>query len=219
MGDRFTYLASLGLFIPLGQVFWNLFECKKQRLLPLAVLGAYTVFLVGATRMRCEVWKNADTLWGDVLRHYDQVPLAHVNRGNSYFQQGNATAAIGEFSKAIALGYDLDMAYYNRGVAFFSTKQYDRAAADFSVVLKYSKDDKDALLSRAISYIHLDRKKESLADFDHYIALDSMNADAYAKRGVMRIQTGDSTGACMDWQRAVKLGSKETLQVLDLYCK
>ena len=219
MGDRFVYIAALGLFIPAGQVCWNFFECKRKRTAPVLLLSVVSLLFIYVSRERCKKWKDAETLWTDVIAQYDNVPMAYTNRGNALFQEGNVNGALADYDHAIALHHGTKDAYYNRAVVLFQNKQYDKAAADFSEVIKLDAGDKDALYDRALCYIYSDKKKEALNDLNGYIKLDPGSADAYGKRGVMRIQLGDSLGACDDWRKAAGMGSAEAKNALEHYCK
>ncbi len=219
MADRFVYVASVGFFLLTAVFLQKLFQHKKFKTILITTTGVYFLFLGTTTFLRCEIWKNDETLWSDVISKYDHVPLAFINHGNILFEKGNTNDAISDYTKAIGCGYDTKDAFFNRGIVYMKKKDFQKAESDFTEVLKLNPKDPDALYDRVVSYINLDKRKEALTDLDLYISINPNNADVFGKRGVMRFTTGDTTGACQDWKKALSLGSSAAKDALELYCK
>ena len=70
--DRFTYLAYIGLFYPIGiwmKKFYDQSKKRKKRII--VVLGIVVIFAMYLQSLeRVKVWKDSRTLWHDVLLKY-----------------------------------------------------------------------------------------------------------------------------------------------------
>ena len=63
-------------------------------------------------------------------------------------------------------------------------------------------------------------QKNELADNNYEMVLD-LNpkiAEAYYKRGNIRFQSGDNSGACSDWNKALNLKYRKADENLRKYC-
>jgi protein O-mannosyl-transferase len=88
MADRYSYIPSIGLFFILAIFLVEIYHRQKFKTLAISAVIVYTVFLSFLTYKRCEVWKNDESLWNDVIGKYpedNRVALAVYNRGK-YFE-------------------------------------------------------------------------------------------------------------------------------------
>ena len=56
-------------------------------------------------------------------------------------------------------------------------------------------------------------------DFSNMIRLDPGNSIGYLKRGIARTYIDDFLGACTDWKKAEKLGSKKATEFIIEHCQ
>jgi hypothetical protein len=56
-------------------------------------------------------------------------------------------------------------------------------------------------------------------DCNTAINLDANNSRAYLQRGLSKIALDDKTGACIDMNKALSMGSKEAPDWIAKYCK
>ena len=105
MNDRYTYLASLGIFF----LFALLFRQAQNRwvLLQNRDTGSSSWFvwacLAAARFQRSKVWQDSLTLWNDVLAKYDRLAIAWINRGEARAGRGDFNGALLDFEKALAI--------------------------------------------------------------------------------------------------------------------
>ena len=90
VADRHTYLASLGIFLIVGDVLSRLYGAGRTARVAVSVLTVVLVAtLVFLSRGRCAVWKNSLDLWNDAIGKYPNAPAsAYGNRGNAYYLAG-----------------------------------------------------------------------------------------------------------------------------------
>src|SRR5262249_10652238 len=104
MADRFTYVPYIGLFLCLG---WWLDEpmLRAARFrTALTCAGLLLIVCVGQTWARCQVWRNGETLWNDVIDRYpNRIAAAYNNRGAYYQSRGQFELALEDYNEALAL--------------------------------------------------------------------------------------------------------------------
>jgi protein O-mannosyl-transferase len=158
LAERFTYIAYIGFFAMVG-FFWDYVTNKKPEW---KTIGQYSIlawiFALGVmTFLRCQVWKNSDTLWSDVLEKYEFVDVAYNNRGTFYREnaeelqkqgQGKEAeklflTAIENYSKVLERKPDDTNVHLNRGNVYFAQNINDKAAADYDKVIKVCEENKE----------------------------------------------------------------------------
>lgn len=132
VADRYTYLASVGLFYLAGEgARWlylrlNLLVSIKKSFLCVILIGLILV-LSSLSWQRCKVWKNSLTLWDDALQGYPNLPVAYYNRGNAYLEQKDYGKAIGDYDRAIQIAPDFLFPYFARAIAYERKGEFDKA--------------------------------------------------------------------------------------------
>jgi protein O-mannosyl-transferase len=89
MADRYAYVPSIGLFFIVGYLFDRYYAKQKFRVAAVSIMLLYSGFLLYSTFSRCQVWKDDEKLWSDVIRKYPEDSrsgLAYTNRAN-YFEK------------------------------------------------------------------------------------------------------------------------------------
>jgi len=112
--DRYMYLPSIGILYIFSVLVNDLFHSRIGRLKPVkaAVICAFVLLVLifsALTWKRCEVWKNTETLFADVIKKHPETPLPYNNMGIFYAGKGDLDAAIDYFDKALIVrpGYSL----------------------------------------------------------------------------------------------------------------
>ena len=132
VADRYTYLASVGLFYLSGEgVRWfylrlNLPASVKNLFFPVIFIGLILV-LFSLSWQRCKVWKNSLVLWSDALKRYPDLPVAYYNRGNAYLDQKDYGKAIDDYNRAIQIAPDFLFPYFAKVIAYERKGEYDKA--------------------------------------------------------------------------------------------
>ncbi|MDD5019604.1 MAG: tetratricopeptide repeat protein [Candidatus Omnitrophica bacterium] len=120
VADRWAYLAGIGIFYILGEVFfraWDACRGPGARLRYALVGLAVVVVVLSAvtTFQRCGVWKDSVTFWTDVLKKYPRVVIAYNNRGLAFINEGAFDRALRDSSKMARIideRYALYKGYY-----------------------------------------------------------------------------------------------------------
>ena len=102
--------------------------------------------------------------------------------GITQFEDGNISAAIAYFDKAILKDYKLVDAYYYRGQCYIRTGKNQKAVNDFTVVINDDSTQYMVYYYRGLSYSILKKYKEAIADYTASIALNDDNPNSYLDR-------------------------------------
>lgn len=143
---------------------------------------------------------DADTtrmiaLLQQVVTDDPQVIDAWFSLGNVYYRRGDFTAALGHFTKALALKPDYDLALINMANAYRALGRDDDALAGYEHYLRV--DPKNAWVHYQAGEIHLDRGALERASeyFQQALAIDPKVAAARVALGAMAITRGDPATA------------------------
>lgn len=123
-------------------------------------------------------------------------------------QQGKAQEAITFFDKSIELKSDEYVAWYNRGITKMMINLYEDALPDFDKTLQLSPGYKKAYLNRGTVKKHLTDYDGAMDDYNFALKIDSSYGEAYYNRGLLYNLLGKRIPACLDFERALKLGYK-----------
>lgn len=156
---------------------------------------------------------------------------AYNNRGLAKIAINDYQGAIQDFNKAIELNANNAEAYYNRGLANAYIEFYGTAIQDYNKAIELSPDMKQAYLDRglakySVAYNNENEKeatndyKGAIQDFNKAIELNHPeNARAFYLRGITNAMLKDINGACLDWNKAEKLGYSQASGMISKYCK
>ena len=212
LSDRFTYIASIGIFVMLGWLVHDVSR-RKQSLSTVLVGGTvlYVLVLAGMTYQRTKVWENSLTLWNDVISKNDTHFLAFTNRGQFLLEAGDPQAALNDFNASIQLDNSKAQTWYNRGVALGSIGQHAEAIIDFDQALRLEPDYVDAFANRGLMKASLLRDEEAILDFDQALSIDPDHINALANRGTASYNLKRFEEAIPFLDKAIALNPNEAL--------
>lgn len=206
VADRFTYLASVGIFFIMSEAVFLLWQkmgkihaLLLRRILRVAlaaaVASAYLVLSV-LTFQRIGVWKNSETLWGDVLARHPDVFLAYNNQGVAFLTQQRIPEARKNAQRLIQKvgGMNASMLAL-QGSFFMEEGQYDQAvqwlekARQESGCFAYNIN-----LSIAYSYLGQTDKAQKLLE-ETIRELPNSRAAAYYNLGLIQEHQGNKQKA------------------------
>lgn len=204
MADRYSYLASVGVFLIVA-LLYRLWSNRARNALPTIVIAAVAALLGSLTFARCRVWHDSNTLWSDVLAKHPEAPVAWNNRGISLKDSGDFSGAISDYSRALELDPGYALAYTNRGIARQRLGDFEGAFQDLDRSISIEPNDSGAHVNRGVVRIRLGQAEGAMADFARAIELDPSNSAAYANRGTLRSNLGQFEEAIIDLDRALRL--------------
>ena len=135
--------------------------------------------------------------------------------GEAYFNKGNYTMAISQYSFAIKLNQREPTYYILRAMAHQYNRQYTLAVKDYTTVIFLCPDDLKPVLLRGICFLSWTRYNSAIKDFDTYISKAPDNAHAYFYRGLTNKGLGKFKETIQDLRKAAWLGDKEAIVELN----
>ena len=195
MADRYTYVASLGLFYLAGSAACFLSEKYDYRrsvkkIVIWAGVGLVSFMFAVMTWNRTSAWNNSVTLWTDVISRFPNVPFIYVYRGNARRLPEENTLALADFNKAINLNSDLGIAFYSRGYVYASSGDHEAAIVDYSRAIDLHYEPHLCYSNRGSSFTSLGQIDKALADFTHAIQMNPGYADPYFNRANVYLRLG-----------------------------
>jgi tetratricopeptide (TPR) repeat protein len=211
VAERYTYLASIGLFFLVAHgVLWVFKNPELSSMKPFVIvfLILYIGFWAVTTYQRTGVWQNSVTLWTDQISKHPQVEIAYNNRGYAQEHSGNYAAAILDYTAAIELNPNYSKAYANRGNARDKSGDYEGAFEDFTRAIELDPADGNIYNNRGVVQGIIGQYQGALDDFNQAIALEPDDVAAYANRGNAYAKLGNPQQAFEDFHHALALNPK-----------
>jgi tetratricopeptide (TPR) repeat protein len=218
IAERYTYVPYIGLFLILA--YYAVFLLQKNttpvmvKLLTIAVLTGFSAGFLVTTYQRIAVWKDALTLWRDVVKKYPGQNY------NSYYQLGTALKKNNQPDEALE-AFDISLklkpsalTYNNRGNIYNSRKQYDLAMKDYEAALNLDPTLHTAYNNRGVIEATLGDYGPAMRDFSKAISLKQDYTDAYRNRGQIKQLQNDLQGALADWEIAASYGDEAAAKLL-----
>ncbi len=173
--DRYMYLPLLGAGWGVGLLFSNL------RLHP-RILTGISILLALLSVLRMQAWKNATTLYNDVLRKFPDEFVALNSAGVEYMRLNDDEKALAYFDHSVRVAPRNYKAWYNRGLLWLKMGRPERAIADLDQALgKYAY--RKAYTARASAHYMLREYSRALADAENALKMDGSDVNAMVVKG------------------------------------
>lgn len=216
MADRYNYVASIGIFYLMSAGAYHVLSKntlnKTLRMLLISVSVCLLFFYAYSTFNRSAVWKNSMAFWNDVIKQYDNIPIAYQNRGMAFMQEKRYEEALNDMNKALQLSPGFAAAYYNKALLHLNMLQYDEAIFnfDYAVTLNPLFKEKElffvnAYYNRGTVLLNQNKTDEAYKDFCKTIELDSNYTEAYVNRGNILRDRQLYSEALTDYQKAIQI--------------
>ena len=216
ISERYTYVPYIGLSFLVGMwlnKYLNSISGTFIKAIPFAI-----AFVFGfISFQRTKVWKDGDTLWADVVKHYPNEATPRSNHADylrkmaalpEYKSQSEELMrkALDESSMAIKLKPTHIKAYVNRENIYLILGKDSLAMADAETLLKLEPSNSQAFYTKGFAYMRFDRADSSLFWFNKSIETDP-NADfVLNSRGTLLFNKFQRYNeAIADFTRAIQL--------------
>ncbi|MBE8998909.1 tetratricopeptide repeat protein [Nostoc sp. LEGE 12447] len=135
----------------------------------------------------------------------EDLNTLYAKLGDEYFEKGEYTNAIINYSKALKVtSSDIDL-YYKRGLTHYQIGDYEAAVADYSQAIQMNIQDAKSYNKRGLALSQLGRLEEAINDYTQAIRINPNVAVAYKNRAEARSHIGDNQGAIEDYTQAIKI--------------
>ena len=217
--DRYTYLSSIGVFFiaaVCARRVWRPLSPAFRGIAAICAIGA-VVALTATARVRCAVWKDGISLWGDTLEKQPQAPQALVNLCGAYIQAGRDREAALCLSRAIRSYPGNDDNHYNLGFLFARHGGYVKAEECFTRVLSISPCHAPALNDLGNIYLLKGKPGEAARYYSRAAQCDGAYPPAYLNLGKLALARKDKAEAVFFYEKALRAdpADKGTRALLD----
>lgn len=204
MADRYFYIPSVGLLLCFAFGLLEIFNTTVRS----SLLVIFVLLLAVLSFLRCMVWKDNITLWGDLISKYDNYQLGYYNRGISYYTINERSKAIDDLSRAIEIDPKYKDAYFSRGIIYDDLDQLDNSIADYSRVIMLDPKYIQAYVKRGVDYGKIGQIDNAIADCSKAIGIDPGNIQSYTNRSVAYSKIGLWNNAIADCSKAIGIDPK-----------
>ncbi|MDP1726472.1 MAG: tetratricopeptide repeat protein [Bacteroidota bacterium] len=181
VANRYSYMSYTGLFFIIAQYFTFLLDNKFAHAVQLnkylfATFAIFVIFISYRTTIRVSKWQNSITLFDDVIKKSQRVPIAYNNRALAKLQKGDRDGAFDDFSMALKLDTAYTEAYVNRGLINYNKGKYDEALHDYNKSLKLNPKLGAAYFNRALVKMKKEDRIGTMEDLKMADSLDIAQA-------------------------------------------
>ncbi|NTW34029.1 MAG: tetratricopeptide repeat protein, partial [Bacteroidetes bacterium] len=207
--DRYTYVASIGLFFIAGQWVSNI-QKKHIKNAVVALFSIYTIMISYQTWARIGYWKNAEILFTDVIKKYPDNYHGYWVRGIYRNEINDLQGALQDFNKVMEYNPNRADNAIARGSIRYKLNDFKGAWEDADFTIKLDSTIAEAYNNRGIAYEGLGDMKSAFLDYNKAILLKPAYGMAYDNRGVIKAKSGDMVGAIEDINKAIKLSPEDS---------
>jgi len=131
----------------------------------------------------------------------------YFNRARAYYDGGQYSAAIGDYSEAIRIDPGKASHWYSRGAVHSEVDDYQAALNDYNEAIRLNPSYVNAYLNRGAAYaLGFNDLEKAVEDFSAAIRIDPSSVQAWRNRSIAYRQLGDAERSASDAAEAARLG-------------
>jgi tetratricopeptide (TPR) repeat protein len=149
-----------------------------------------------------------------------QSPVEHYEKGLAGIRKGEFEGALRHFNTCLDSTPGHLNARYRRAFVYTALERHEEALGDYNYLIDKGVDQANLYYSRGTSYYYLEDYEKAIADFNLALEMtedERLMQEIFNNRGWARMKSGDSYGACKDWERSEEMGNEEAERFLDDY--
>ena len=223
MGERFSYIAYLGLFFIIADMAGNAqeyFHQKNGKSYLLAGICLFSLFFAVRTYSRTAVWRDSLTYWNDVSGSYPRSLIACEQKSMYYYYNyGNDSLpqAIMEQEKAISIDSGYAPAYRILGFYYSQAGEQEQAINRLSTGLRLDPGNADLWLYRGNALRAVQQYQRALNDYTSGIAKSPGRTDLWIARGSVYLDNlARYDSAMKDFQQASRIDPSDGIPYLNI---
>jgi tetratricopeptide (TPR) repeat protein len=186
VSERYTYIPYIGLAFLTGMWLNRYLSSSRSKLIraiPFIIGAVFGIF----SFQRTKVWKDGDTLWTDVIKHYPDAATPRSNHANylkkiAGFPENKSRQnelllrALEDCNVAIQLKPGHAKGYENRQNIYLLLKRDTLALADANSLLNLEPQNSHAMYTKAVVNMRFNKPDSALVWFNKSLAVNP-NAD------------------------------------------
>jgi len=210
LAERYTYVPYIGLFFIIGSGMSFLMRTKEKKILQWKTPALILLFLFATTAAICtfqrnKVWKDSETLWGDVIEKFPGNSIGYYNRGVYYSTTSQYDKAIPDYTKAISIRANYYESYYNRAQAYRLTGQDHKAIPDYSQAMTIRPNEIKPHLNISVAYSNVNEYAKALEECNKAVQLQPENYETWQFRANAYFYLKEFKSAITDYSKTIEL--------------
>ena len=204
VADHNSYLATLGLAVLGGALFYHFFLSSRPQWVILCALAA-TLVLCERTVRQVNVWENSVSLWTHTLETNPLSIVAHSNLGRALAEQGQPDEALEHFRRAVEIRPDYVHARYNLGNLLMQQGRLTEAEQHLRQVVAQQPGLARAHSDLGNCLLRLGKAAEAEQQYLEALEIDPSFADAHYNLAMALHRQGRLEEAGERYQQAIDL--------------
>ncbi len=194
-----------------SSVCWRLLlhRAAAFRSMAATVLVCILFSFSSAAFMRNAVWRDAFSLWNDVVKKSPHKARGYINRGVSLMKEGDFDKAIDDETEAIRLDPDNAAAYGNLGDAYYQKGKSREAIEYLSRAIQLDPYYVEAYYNLGVVWGNRGNHETALQYFTRSIVINPSFTKAYIKRGIALMNINKRAQAAADFRAACAMYDEE----------
>jgi len=150
-------------------------------------------------------YRNAESIWADVVAKRPENARAHVGLGWAAIANGDFDKGETSLIRAVEIDPDRADAWTMLGHLLIDQERYDEGIASFEHVIDLRAASADLYRSVAFAYKRLNKYEAAISSYAMASWLDPDDADTYVELGNIQLETGDFNKALGYYDAALEL--------------
>ncbi len=205
VAERYFYLSSLGLIVPIVFLFVKSENITKNKLATYGIFGLILILFSIRTVIRIQDWKNQDTLWLATAKTSPSSPQNHNNLGDYYGRHGDLEKAVEEFKIAIKLQPNYADAYHNLANTYLELSKEDEAIDNFKQAIKFNPHLWQSYQNLAAIYFERKTYLEAEQNLQKAIKINPQNSILYTSLAIAQMSQDKTVEARTNLEKALEL--------------
>jgi len=210
MADRYTYIPLVGIFIAV--VFGArqlLSRLQVGFAAPAFVSGLVLAGCVFATERQLRFWRDSESLFAHAVEVTKHNPVAHVNLGVAFEQQGRREDALAQYQEALRLDPRLAQAHNNLGNLLDEMGKPEQALAQYREAVRLKPNAPLAHVNLGSELAQLGQYDEAMREYVEAARLDPGDPRPRYLMGKALLRKGHDAEAIVQLHEALRLNPND----------
>jgi protein O-mannosyl-transferase len=204
VADHNSYLATLGLAVLGGALFYHFFRGSRPHWVLLASLFV-TLVLCERTVQQVTVWEDSVSLWTHTLQGNPLSIVAHNNLGRALAARGDPERALEHFRRAVEIYPDYVHARYNLGNLLMRQGRLTEAEQQLRMAVQLEPRMAQAHSDLGNCLVRQGKAVEAEQQYREALRIDPLFADVHYNLAMALHHQGRFEEAGEEYQRAIDL--------------
>jgi len=212
--ERYTYVAYIGLALPVAFFLNTWLSHPKFKLMSLSIIIMATIVFSYLSFERNEVWKSSETLFTDLISKYPESGFGYYSRGVVYDHTNRLDLALKDYDSSILYNPNFHKSFNNRAVVRGKKGNLKGALHDCNKSIMIKPGFASAYNNRGNAKSGLGDIEGAIKDCSTAIKIDPKFTGAYNNRGSAYLSLSKFDKSLSDFQALNKLtpNAPEVLQ-------